>query len=424
MNVVFLSQYFMPEPGATSELLSGIASKLVENNFRVGALAGQPSYFSAEKIETVFERDGVEVRRVWSTQFNKNMTLGRVLNSATFAASILVALLLHDRKALAVAVTTPPLLPWVCYAAHKLVGLRYVLLIHDVYPDIAVSLGALKEKGCVARFWHKLNRFGYDAAEQIVVLGRDMQEVIAREVDNRAHERIRIIPNWADGGKIAPIPRDEHPGLDELDARSRFVVLYSGNIGRFHEIETILDAAAQLDDRAEFLFLFYGDGQQAELVRRAADSSKNGTVRLMPFQPRERLGWTLTGCDLGFVTLREGLSGLATPSKLYGVLAAGKPVVVIGPEDCEAARLVRDEKCGVVVRPGDAIGLAQTLRRLRDDPDACLAFGSQARRVFESEYDLSAVTARWADLLRELNASNVDSFVDVGKNTPKKSPRW
>jgi colanic acid biosynthesis glycosyl transferase WcaI len=406
MRILFVSQYFMPESGATSELLSGIATKLVENDFNVGALAAQPSYFGAGKIEKVFELDGAVTRRVWSTQLSKNTTLGRVLNSTTFATSILVALLFGDRKQLAIAVTNPPLLLWVCYAAHKLVGLRYVLLINDVYPDIAVSLGLLKERGRVARAWRHFNRLSYGAAERIVVLGRDMEEVIGRNVDNQVRERIRIIPNWADGGKIVPIPRDQHPLLDELGVRSRFVVQYSGNIGRFHEIETILDAAARLDGEAEFLFLFYGDGKQVDLVRRAADSSKNGTVRLLPFQPRDRLGLTLTGCDVGLVTLKQGLTGLAVPSKLYGILAAGKPVVVIGPYDCEAARLVRDEKCGEVVRPGDGVSLAQTLRRLRDDPGSRATYGLRARHAFECGYDLPAVAADWARLLRELCISS------------------
>jgi colanic acid biosynthesis glycosyl transferase WcaI len=405
MRVIFVSQYFMPEAGATSELLSGIAIELAKGGFEVSAIAGQPSYFGATIIDRVFEHGDVIVRRVWSTQLSKNTTLGRALNSITFAVSVFIAVLFVNRSTFVVAVTNPPLLPWVCCAAHRVTGLKYVLLIHDVYPDIAVSLGALKEGGWIARGWRLLNRLAYAAARRIVVLGRDMREVIEREVEAGASSRIEIIPNWADGENIVPIPREQHLALDHNGAPSRFIVGYSGNIGRFHEIETILDAATRLEAEADFLFLFYGDGKQVELVKRAAGSIRNETVLLMPFQPRERLGLTLTGCDVGLVTLKGGLSGLAVPSKLYGVLAAGKPVVVVGPEDCEAARLVREEKCGVIVRPGNGAGLAEALRRLRGSPATCAAYGAQARRVFERGYDLPTVAARWARLLRELSAS-------------------
>jgi glycosyltransferase involved in cell wall biosynthesis len=228
-----------------------------------------------------------------------------------------------------------------------------------------------------------------------------MQDVIAKSVDQDTRSRIRIIPNWADKTVIVPIDRAVHPLFDELGVRDRFVVQYSGNIGRFHEIETILDAATRLDDGA-FSFVFYGEGKQVEQVRRAVAEAHNGAVCLMPFQPRVRLGLTLTSCDASLVTLKEGLSGLATPSKLYGVLAAGRPVVVVGPEDCEAARVVLEAQCGVVVRPGDGAELAQALRRLRDDPALCTEYGLRARRAFEERYDLQDVARLWAALCKNV----------------------
>lgn len=414
MRIVFLSQYFMPEAGATSELLSGIAMELAREGVEVSAVAGQPSYFGARKVSKVFECRGVKVHRVWSTQFDKNTAFGRVLNSATFAMSVLLALFRLRQDSVIVAVTNPPLLPWICFAAHKLARRKYVLLIHDIYPDIAVALGALAAHGWLTRLWRFFNSLAYKSAERIVVLGRDMREVIARSVDDDTRSRVRIIPNWADKTAIVPTDRALHPFFDELGARYRFVVQYSGNIGRFHEIETILDAAKRLDDDM-FLFVFYGEGKQVEPVRRAVAASRGDTLRLMPFQPRERLGLTLTGCDAGLVTLKDGLSGLATPSKLYGVLAAGRPVVVIGPEDCEAAQVVRAAQCGVVVRPGDGAGLVQALQSLRDDPALCVEFGMRARRAFEECYDLRDVARLWVALCEELAGSTQIKSTQINK---------
>ncbi|MGH9676391.1 MAG: glycosyltransferase, partial [Candidatus Acidiferrum sp.] len=228
----------MPELGSTSELLSGVAAKLAERGFRVRAIAGQPNYFGKARVDKVLELNGVIVRRVFSTQLDKNTAFGRALNAATLAVSMFLSLLFVERRSLIVAVTTPPLLPWVCYAAHRLAGSRYVVLIFDVYPDIAVALGAVKKGGLIARMWHRLNALSLDAAERIVVLGRDMEELINQRVSAHSRDKITTVPNWADGEMLAPIDRSTHPVLAELRALDRFVVLYSGNIGRFHEIST------------------------------------------------------------------------------------------------------------------------------------------------------------------------------------------
>ena len=300
------------------------------------------------------------------------------------------------------AVTNPPLLPWICYAANLLSGRRYILLIHDVYPDIAVALGAEQDGATIEKLWRFLDRRALARAELVVVLGRDMRDVIASHMAPERHSRIVIIPNWADGTSVRPRNRDDIPVFDELAIRNKFVVQYSGNIGRFHEIETILDAAALLNSDDGFAFLFCGEGKQIDLVRAAARASAKRAVIHVPFQPRDKLGLTLTGCDVSLVTLKQGLAGLAVPSKLYGVLAAAKPVIVIGPAECEAARLVEEERCGAIVRPGDSQRLAELLVQLRDDPGRCAAYGGNARAVFERSYDIDLVAASWKAVVLQI----------------------
>jgi glycosyltransferase involved in cell wall biosynthesis len=227
-----------------------------------------------------------------------------------------------------------------------------------------------------------------------------MREVLAENSDaNDVEHRLIIIPNWADGRAVFPHPKDTNRILVELNAQGRFVIQYSGNIGRFHEISTILGAAKRLQGEHDFLFLFIGVGKQATEVRAAATRGAAGNVVLLPFQPREMLGTTLTACDVGLVTLKAGLRGLAVPSKLYGILAAGRPVVVVGPEDCEAAAVVREKACGVVVPPGDVEGLVNALRMLKDDPARVARLGVAARMAFEEKYDIEQVSDVWAEML-------------------------
>jgi glycosyltransferase involved in cell wall biosynthesis len=324
-----------------------------------------------------------------------------MLNTVSFVLGALWAAIFSPRHALLVAVTNPPLLPWLVAFLNVMRGQRYILLIHDVYPEIAVELGALPPHSWITRLWKKLNGFAYRRAERVVVLGRDMQSLLTGQLPVAKHERLRLIPNWADAQEIYPIQRDAHPAFEELKALDRFVVQYSGNIGRFHEIETLIGAANQALPNS-YLFLFIGTGAQRSLIERAQAKLGGERIALWEFQPRERLGYSLTACDVGVVTLRAGLSGMAVPSKLYGILAAGKPVLVIGPDDCEAARVVREAECGLVVAPGDVAGVLNALERLRTDSALCRAMGDRARRLFEERYDLPIVVAQWRELLEEL----------------------
>lgn len=397
----FLSQYFHPEKGATSELLTGIAFGLSRAGFTIEAIAGQPSYHGSACLPRKIQAEGVLIHRVWSTTWDRRSASGRILNTVTFVLGALWEAFFSPCRALLVAVTNPPLLPWLVMFLNVLRGQRYVLLIHDVYPEIAVELGALPSHSWVTRLWKKLNGFAYRRAERIVVLGRDMQSFLAAQLPPALHERLCLIPNWADAKEIHPLPRNVHPAFSELKAQDRFVVQYSGNIGRFHEIETLV-AAAQLIPTLSYLFLFIGTGAQRALVERVQVELGNDRIRLWDYQPRGQLGHSLTACDVGVVTLRAGLSGMAVPSKLYGILAAGKPVLVIGPEDCEAAQAVKEAECGLVVAPDDVKGVVTALERLRVDPELCKAMGIRSRRLFEERYDLSIVVEQWRTLLSEI----------------------
>jgi colanic acid biosynthesis glycosyl transferase WcaI len=397
-RIRFISQYFMPEAGATSELLSGIASELSRLGFSVDAIAGQPTYHGASRLPRIISDQNVAVLRVWSTQWEKDSTVGRIVNTISFAVSACIAALATPRKTILLAVTNPPVNLWICWLCNRLRGVAYVLIIHDVYPDIAVKLGALTARSPVAAVWRTLNRWSYARAQRIVVLGRDMRKIILRDLPEIMQAKVVIIANWADGRQVYPVPREKHEMIRALKIEDRFIVQYSGNIGRFHEIDTVLGAAAELKGDG-FFFLFIGTGAQACQVKKMIRNSGSGHIALLPFQPREMLGATLTACDVGLVTLQAGLSGLAVPSKLYGILAAGKPIIVIGPEDCEAARVVRDNRCGMVVPPGDAGALATVLRELKQDSELKERLGAAARKAFERSFDLTIVSRQWMDLL-------------------------
>lgn len=395
-SVLFLSHYFWPEEMATGELVAGIAFALAEQGMPVSALAGQPAYRKpGGKLPRRMQKGSVVVRRVWSTQFDKNRAWGRVLNTATFALSTLFACLTGPKPGAILAVTNPPLLPWIACLVRLARGVPCILLIHDVYPQIAVALGKIKAGSAVDRLWRAINRWTYRSAWRIIALGECMADVVRGELPASQHEKVVVIPNWADGDAIRPLPSANHPLLMEWGLADRFVVQYSGNIGLFHEIRTIVEAAEFLPD---IHFLFLGDGGQLPWLRQHAKEKDLRNVTLLPFQPKDRLPLTLTACTVSLVTLKEESTGYCVPSKLYGVLAAGKPVIAIMNRGCESARTIERHGCGVVVAPGDSRGLAGVLSDLKNNPAEVATMGQAARAAYEHHYSLAEVAARYGTL--------------------------
>ena len=398
-RLVFLSQYFHPEPGATSELLSEVALELSRRGYPTSAIAGQPSYHSSERISALMSYGAVSIRRCWSTQFQRHNPLGRILNTATFTLSAFANLLRLPRGCIVVCVTNPPILNWACAVAGVFKRLHYVALIHDVYPDIAERLHAIKEGGVIARLWRRLNAFAYARAEFVVVLGRDMQRHFQSSFGAAVQSKLRLIPNWSEDLAAASPLRAENPVLKSLDLVDRFVVLYSGNFGDFHEMDTILSAARLLrNDRISFLFM--GKGKQLPKIKRAAAAEPN--VHLLPPQPRTLLGTTLTACDASIVSLRAGLSGLAVPSKLYGILASAKAAIVVAPADSEPALEIAECGGGIVTPPGDVAALAAALRQLANDPLRAAELGEKGYLSFRRKYTLPTVASQWAAMVEQL----------------------
>jgi glycosyltransferase involved in cell wall biosynthesis len=235
------------------------------------------------------------------------------------------------------------------------------------------------------------------AAALNVVLGERMRETVAR-LEPRCARRIVVIHNWADGTALRP-----QAGVSPLRARwgleGRFVVAYSGNMGRAHEFDTVLDACERLRGEADIAFLFIGDGYHRPRLEREARRRGLENVTFQPYQVRGQLGVSLGVADVHLVSLQPMLEGLVVPSKFYGILAAGRPAIVIGDLDGEIARITRAARCGLAVAAGDAEGLAGAIRSLRGDAASCASLGANARAIFEARYDRPHAMALWEKAL-------------------------
>jgi glycosyltransferase involved in cell wall biosynthesis len=242
-------------------------------------------------------------------------------------------------------------------------------------------------------------------ADAVVTLGEEMRDRCVAA--GASPERTHVIPNWADAATLCPVAHGGNPLRSALASGARFVAMYSGNMGRGHDVETLLEAARLLRDREGIAFVFAGDGAKRPIVEAAARELPN--VRLAPYQPRERLRESLSAADVHLVALSREVEGLAEPSKLYGIMAVGRPALYVGPPRAEVARTIQRTGCGRCVANGDALGLAAAIAQLAGDPTACNEMGERARRALELQYSRSVATRRFREVVVGLCGEGTDA---------------
>jgi len=383
VRIVLLNQYFAPDEAATAQLLADLGEGLAAAGHEVVAICCRRAYEDPARRYPRRERvRGVAVRRVRSTGFGRATAAGRVADYFTFLAAAGLALLFGRRPDVVVSLSTPPLVAYVGLALARLRGARSVYWVMDVYPDLAFRLGALRTGSPAGRLFARISRSTLRGSDAVVALG----ETMAARLAAGGLRNVTTIHNWADGEAIRPRPAQDHPLREAWGWTGRFVVLYSGNMGLAHEFETVLGAAEMLRERPSVRFAFVGGGPRREEVEREVRRRGLANVEFRPYVARDLLGQSLTAGDLHLVTLREGTPGLLVPSKIYGILAAGRPTLYVGPDAGEVADIIGSGRCGTRVASGDARGLAQAIERYERDAAMRGAEGERARELFERRF--------------------------------------
>ncbi|HEX3582647.1 MAG TPA: glycosyltransferase family 4 protein [Thermoanaerobaculia bacterium] len=409
MRIVFVNRYFYPDHSATSQMLADLAFHLAARGWDVGVITSRLRYEDApssafgtfspaargrrpldasdsrpfaprsgEKVPEGRMRGGaslpkretirgVDVRRIWTTGFGRGSLLGRAIDYLTFYASAFFAMR-RERKSLIVAMTDPPLLSIVATVAAP----NVLNWVQDLFPEVAQHLGVK-----VPRFVNRIRDWSLRRARVNVALGEAMAKKIAG--------KSVVQHNWA-GADLTQAGSLRYTG--------EFVVGYSGNLGRAHEFETMLAAARALPD---IRFDIAGGGAQLDRVR--ANAPANVTFR--DYAPREKLGESLSSASVQLVSLLPALEGLIVPSKFYGILAVGRPVIFIGARDSELAQLIGEHGCGYAVEPGDAAGLIAAIDNLSQDRAHAVELGRRGRALYDARFTPDIAFANWERILTD-----------------------
>jgi colanic acid biosynthesis glycosyl transferase WcaI len=397
-----VSELYYPEDTSTGYFLTGIAEGLAESH-NVRVLCAQPTY-SARGIRAPKQEihNKVHIYRCWSTTLKKETLLLRLLNLLTISLSSFMAGLWRVRPGDHIlSVTNPPLLPFMMAAVAWFRRANLVLVVHDVYPDVLIAAGYLPHRALLSQFLNFLVRLLFLSAKRIIVLGRDMKTLVQSKIANNEPPVI-IIHNWADISRITPKKRPENLMLKAYGLNCKFVIQYSGNIGRTHGLEVILECARSLKDDGQIHFIFIGRGAKRGFLEKTVKNQDLANVTVLDYLPRDQLAISLNACDIAIIALIPGMTGISVPSRMYNVMAAGKPIIAIADQGSELARVVREENIGYVVPPGDVDNLRSTILEAREDPEQLTKMGLRARLAAENKYSAEMAIKAYIDMIDSL----------------------
>ena len=399
-RIFFLNRYFHPDQSATSQLLSDLAFHMAASGRQVHVITSRQRYDDPDSRlpanETV---NGVQVTRVQTTHFGRSVLVGRGFDYLSFYVSAWRALrALVQRDDIIVAMTDPPLVSIVAMAAAKRPGAHLVNWLQDIYPEVAVQLGISALRGPIGGGFSYLRNKTLQTAAANVVLGQCMHEKIASF--GLSTDNVSVIHNWSDDEEISPVSNADNPLRHEWGLADKFVVGYSGNLGRAHEFDTILAASERLRCDPRIVFVFIGGGyRMGELARIVKTRRLDATFRFIPYQERTLLKNSLSVPDLHWISLKPAVEGMIVPSKFYGIAAAGRPIIAITARAGEIARLVLEHGCGLVIEPGQSNALAEAIVRLSTDAQSLATMGARARAMLDAQFTRRQALDRWREVL-------------------------
>jgi len=394
-RLLVFNQYYWPGVEATAHLLSELCAALAAE-FEVTVVTGRVAAPGGEPGRAVHE--GVEIVRVNSTAYDRSALSLRALNYATYLAQSLRQGMASERPDVVLCMTDPPIIADVALLVARRFGAPLVVVSQDVFPEIAVELKRLENRVVIEVLRRAIA--GYlERADRIVAIGDTMRERLERK--GAPPDRLRVIPNWVDSNVLTPQPRQNEWAVEHRLA-DRFVVMHSGNVGYAQNLDALVRAATFLRDLDRLSIAIVGDGSRREELMALARLLETEQVSFLPYQPREVLPLSLSAADVHVVGLARGLSGYVVPSRLYGIMSVGRPVIVAADATSETAQLVERVGCGIVVPPGRPELVAREIRRAYDSGLDLVEMGRRAREYVTAEADRSVAVGRYRDLLLDL----------------------
>lgn len=402
-RLIILSELYYPEDISTGYFLTGLAEGLSGMNIEVTVICSKPNLRGKNlKVASREFHNGVKIRRIRTPFENKNNIFKRIWNiliqTWTFNKELKTIIRSGDKV---LVVTNPPTLPWIVSMMKQTEKRDLFLLIHDVYPDVLVPTGYLSRNNIIFRFLNKLQISTLKSFGHIVVLGRDMKSLIEKKIGD-SDTKIPIIENWGDPVGIKMLPRDGNELRRKHSLNDKFIIQFSGNLGRTHGIDDLILLARSLSTDNRFHFLVFGDGAEREKLEKSVENGSASNITLLPRCSHEDLNIYLNACDIFFMTFKEGMEGISVPSRMYNVMAAGNPILAVTDARSELAMVVREEEIGWVASAGNIEEMTNAIYEAYENPQDLQGMRVRARRAVENKYTKEVIINKFYKLLNNL----------------------
>ena len=412
-KILVIEQHFYPEVAATGQLLLDLCEDLVKAGYQVKVITGNPTELHQKEIKIPRRENyqGIEIVRLKNSTLSKYNMAGRVINYLTFHLSIFFHIIFSKRPDLVLVLSNPPFISFHGLILKIFKKCKVIYNVQDLFPDLAVELGKLKNKPFIF-ILKTLSKYIIRKMDKVIVVGECMERKIKEEVlkdTGREVDNVITIHNWADGGKLK-VTGMVRAGVEdnylkkEWGLEGKFVILYSGNIGYLHEFDTIISAAEDIQNKGykDIFFVFIGEGIKKEYIRKKAEGGGLNNILFFPYQPREMLTYSLGVADVSLVTLVEGFEGMVVPSKMYGILASGRPMIGVVGRESEITEIISKGKCGRVAKIDDWEGLSKIIIEYYKNPQKCKEDGLNGRRYFEENFDRKIATKKYIEVIKEV----------------------
>ena len=398
-TIWFVSEVYHPDEQGTAFYTTGLAEGLAKD-FDVGVLCSFPTVTArGTPVPQREMRNGVAVERCMGTTLDKDKLLLRLVNIFTCSAAILLKGLAKVRKGdLVIAVTAPPSMPFIAKLICLPTGAKCVIRLEDVYPEIMVATGLIRPHSPMDRILGALNRVLYKSADKLVILGRDMRALVERKIGG-SNEHLAVIRCWSDTDIVRPVPKEDNALLKDLNLEGRFIVSCIGNMGRAQAIELILEAADLLRGDPRVHFLFVGSGAKKTWMEQEIARRGLANISIVGQRPRTDQINFLNACDVSIISLLPGITGAAVPSRLYNIMAAGKPVISVTGANSEVSLIVREENIGWVVPPDKPEHLSRVVLEALSDPERLEQMGARAYAAANTKYPRERIIEEYRALV-------------------------
>lgn len=403
-DILFLCQYFYPEYVSSATLPYDTAKALVQAGFSVSALCGYPSeYNKSGKFPLIEEHEGIMIKRLKYLQLERSNFPGRLINYFSFTFMVFLKFF-HLRHYKSIIVySNPPVLPLIAAWASKFFGTKMIFVSYDVYPEMAYITKSISENGSISKMMRFINRRIYKYVDKVVALSNEMKEYLLDHREQLKSEQVEVIPNWYKENSLKDVSSSYlNDKFRSLDPKNNLIISYFGNMGICQDLDTILNAIRELKTDNKIKFLFAGHGSKMDQLRKTIKEEHLINVVVCDFLHGEDFQDALNISDCFLVSLTEGLTGLAVPSKTYSYMMAGKPVIAIMGVNSDISRDLLENNAGYAMEVGEVGKLISAINELKTNKQKREEMGLNIQNIFMGKYTTEKCTHQYVEMLKHL----------------------